>query len=393
MRRLAPKISQNEPRERRRRAASFPRGVFFARFHTRKLTRRLAVSKETVFEWIPNVLNCFFVKEFSTIRAKSDIPINLGAAIIVKDAEKELPKALASIADYCSQIAIVDTGSRDDTPKIASRFGAELYFFEWTGDFSAARNRALKFIRTDWTLVIDSDEELDGESLEKNFPLFETENLGALEILIENSLPDGSKTFHKYPRIFKNHPKIRFEGKIHEQIAPSILSLGLKIIDSSVKIRHRGYKKLDAEKIERNRRALLSSLRESPADDFVKYHLAETEFAAKNFPEAEKLFLAVVGSFALSDEQRDKAKIRLAQINLAKNEFSKAAEFADFSAVSKELESLRLYVFGVARLMSGDLNEAEKALLSPDLDSSSSVSEKNLKDAREALKRLKRGYA
>ncbi len=80
--------------------------------------------------------------------------------MIVRDAEQTLPAALASVRAQCDQLVVVDTGSRDDTVRVARDFGCQVGFFDWCDDFAAARNAALDLMRTDWVFILDSDEVL-----------------------------------------------------------------------------------------------------------------------------------------------------------------------------------------------------------------------------------------
>ena len=55
-------------------------------------------------------------------------------------------------------MVIVDTGSKDETPRIAEEFGARLFHFPWCDDFSAARNESLRHATGDWLFWMDSDD-------------------------------------------------------------------------------------------------------------------------------------------------------------------------------------------------------------------------------------------
>lgn len=82
----------------------------------------------------------------------------LSLCMIVKNEEKHLVRCLRSVRDVVDEIIIVDTGSTDKTVDIAKVFGAKVYDFPWTGDFSAARNQSLAHATGDWILVLDADE-------------------------------------------------------------------------------------------------------------------------------------------------------------------------------------------------------------------------------------------
>jgi hypothetical protein len=78
------------------------------------------------------------------------------ACIIVRDEERRLPAALASVA-FCDEIVVVDSGSRDRTVELARTAGARVVERPWRG-FGAQRNIAIDSTGADWILEIDADE-------------------------------------------------------------------------------------------------------------------------------------------------------------------------------------------------------------------------------------------
>ena len=62
----------------------------------------------------------------------------LSICMIVKNEETVLAKSLESVKDIASEIIVVDTGSTDNTKKIAEDYGAKVYDFEWINDFELA---------------------------------------------------------------------------------------------------------------------------------------------------------------------------------------------------------------------------------------------------------------
>jgi glycosyltransferase involved in cell wall biosynthesis len=302
----------------------------------------------------------------------------LGAAIITRNAEATISNALDSLQGIVQQIVVVDTGSTDATPQICSRFGAELHFFKWRDDFSAARNYALQFMRTDWILQIDSDEILDGDSLLKNIELFNNENIGGIQTEIHNLLKNKSVQKHTYTRLFKNHPQIRYSGRIHEQIVDSIRNAGFDIANSDITIHHFGYAETSPEKLQRNSDLLLKDLRDDPNDVFKKYHLALTHFAAQDFTSAENLLKEIYNSEFLSREQQETALLKLSQIALSREDFQNIHRFTDFTSGDPDREGLRLFIISTALLLQRNFDEALKILHSPLLKNSRLVDQQQV---------------
>lgn len=294
----------------------------------------------------------------------------IGAAIITRNAENTLSHTLASLKGIAEQIVVVDTGSTDTTPHIASRFGAELHFYRWRDDFSAARNHALSFMRTEWILQIDSDEVLDADSFFKNTALFHDASLGGIQVEIHNLLKDNSTQKHTYTRLFKNHPQIRYTGRIHEQITDSVIQAGFSIAESDIIIHHFGYADVSAEKLHRNSELLLKDLHDAPHDAFKKYHLGLTRFAEGNLTDAEILLKEILHSEHLSGEQREIALLKLSQISLAREDFEHVGRYTDFTSMDGDREGLRLFIISAALLLRHNFAEALKLLNSPVLQNS-----------------------
>src|SRR5208282_3153424 len=93
----------------------------------------------------------------------------LSLAMIVKNESRCLARCLQSVKGIADEIVIADTGSTDDTIKIAREFGAKISNFDWVDDFAAARNFAINQTTGGWILVLDADEWV-GENLAKEIP-------------------------------------------------------------------------------------------------------------------------------------------------------------------------------------------------------------------------------
>lgn len=80
----------------------------------------------------------------------------LSVVLLVKNEQDRLPEALESV-DFADEIVVADTGSTDETARVARLGGARVESIGWEG-FVASRNRALAEARHDWVLVLDADE-------------------------------------------------------------------------------------------------------------------------------------------------------------------------------------------------------------------------------------------
>ena len=93
---------------------------------------------------------------------RDKIPIS--AVLITKDAEKHLDRVLGPLS-VCSEIVVLDSGSRDHTRAIAERHGAVWHEHPFAG-YGPQKRRAVALARHDWILSVDGDEVLDDLGVE-----------------------------------------------------------------------------------------------------------------------------------------------------------------------------------------------------------------------------------
>lgn len=179
--------------------------------------------------------------------------MKLSAVLIVRNEENTIKRCLESIKDYVDEIIVVDTGSTDNTILLSKDYTDKVFSFEWTDDFSEARNFGIENASSEYILSIDADEYLDNSAKQVLEQIFKNQNkeYDAFFVEIVNFLDDGSTSNHWAVRVFKN--TLRFSGTIHEEvISENILKLPLKIF-------HTGYLHevvLSKAKSERNIRLL-----------------------------------------------------------------------------------------------------------------------------------------
>lgn len=203
----------------------------------------------------------------------------LTLSMIVKNEERYLRDCLESVKDVVDEIVIVDTGSNDNTVKIAEEYGAFVFHFKWVNDFSAARNFALSKSNLDWILYLDADERLSRNSVKNLIHLTKADKQIGYNCII-NNLDDfkDSPKLMKYVRLFRNSKDIRFTGKAHEQIEPSLINNNYKIVDSNIEIIHYGYNVNEDElkiKAKRNLELLLDENLTKPTS-YLAFQIANS---------------------------------------------------------------------------------------------------------------------
>ncbi|MCL2647995.1 MAG: glycosyltransferase family 2 protein [Phycisphaerales bacterium] len=88
------------------------------------------------------------------------LPISV--AIIAMNEEADLPRCLASVSSFASEIVVIDSGSTDRTPEIAKQYGAKFEYRPWPG-YIAQKNAALDACNQPWILALDADEAVSPE--------------------------------------------------------------------------------------------------------------------------------------------------------------------------------------------------------------------------------------
>lgn len=213
--------------------------------------------------------------------------------MIVKDEEESLADCLNSASPLVDDMIIVDTGSTDQTKKIAKQFTRCVYDYTWRDDFADARNFALNQSDADWVLWLDADERLVIENKDLWLKTFieKFSNYDAFLLPLENYYGPAPTNAHMYLyqsfRLMSVRSGLRYKQSIHEHFD---LSQGeFRLAEEpllGVTVRHFGYLDHYVEKKEkhnRNFKLLEKEKRRHDYDPWIDYHIASEYYRRKDY--------------------------------------------------------------------------------------------------------------
>lgn len=202
--------------------------------------------------------------------------------MIARNEARCIARSLASVRPWVDEMIVLDTGSTDDTVRLATEAGATVHHFSWVDDFAAARNAALDLAHSDWCLVLDADEHLTaGGPVLAALRQQKTDHVGSIEI--NSRFGDGQQQGSAptwLPRVLPSG--VRYTGRIHEQPRHDLPTRRL-----AIHVDHDGYTAEPMKrKGDRNLVLLQAALREHPYDPYLHYQLGKDHEVHDRFEQA-----------------------------------------------------------------------------------------------------------
>ena len=169
--------------------------------------------------------------------------LSISAALIVKNEEKYIKTCMESLQDFADEIIVVDTGSTDKTKEICSNYGALITDYKWDDSFANARNFCLDHCTKSWIIRVDGDEALPLMTKVNIYNAIVNNEADAFLVPIQNIQPNGTYELSSTIRVFKNNPKYRYTGRVHEEIDESLKQAKAKVLKINNPFIHYGYLK------------------------------------------------------------------------------------------------------------------------------------------------------
>lgn len=142
----------------------------------------------------------------------------LSVTIICKDEEDNLARLLPKL-NFADQIVVVDTGSVDNSVKVAEQY-ADVYFYKWRNDFAKARNYAISKAKCDYVMWLDCDDDLPDTTISVIKRWLSDETQRQDFVYLKYRMGVDSQFWFWRERIIRRTSFCRFRGFIHEAVCP-----------------------------------------------------------------------------------------------------------------------------------------------------------------------------
>lgn len=277
--------------------------------------------------------------------------IKLSQCMIVKNEEKNIKKSLTWSKNICFEQIVVDTGSTDNTVKIAEQMGAKVFHFEWINDFAAAKNYAIEQASGDWIAFLDADEYIKEEDAHKIISIIKRTNTYSPKT---RPCIIGCSMFHlddegrvmgmgKQARIFERR-NVRYSGAIHE-IPVCINNKKMFLLEAyeELSIYHTGYSPntyKNVNKLERNI-AMIEKVLADEQDNYDYWsYLGDSLLADGQTEKAEKAYKKVIEceNSTININRRDAAYSSLMSIYVRKEDKNLLSKIEDLHMRYMQLE-------------------------------------------------------
>jgi glycosyltransferase involved in cell wall biosynthesis/Tfp pilus assembly protein PilF len=211
----------------------------------------------------------------------------ISLCVVARDEEGFIAACLSSARAIADEVLVLDTGSTDLTPHLATAAGARVVRWRWRDDYAEAFEAMRARATGDWILNLDADETLDA--------VCHT----AVRRLVEHPEADAYlpqiRSYHYTPRphwrpadpcapascgaygwspsrtvrLFRNDPRYRYTGIVHHTVGPSVAAAGGTLaVSDEIVVHHYGDLRLDRTppKAEHYRSLAERKVREEPGN-------------------------------------------------------------------------------------------------------------------------------
>lgn len=158
--------------------------------------------------------------------------IPLSCFIITQDEADRIGRTIDCVKDWADEVVVIDSGSGDDTVKIAEAHGARVLHRAWTG-YGEQKRFGEDNCRNDWLLNLDADEVLRADLAAEIRALFAggAPQLSFYRFRLVHIYPGDSRPrpfadYHNYIRLY-DRTRGRFSASaVHDEVDPRGAAVG-----------------------------------------------------------------------------------------------------------------------------------------------------------------------
>lgn len=146
--------------------------------------------------------------------------------IITKNESDRIEKVINAVKEIADEILVIDSGSSDDTVKIAAQAGAKILFNQWSG-YGPQKVFGESKCRNKWILNIDADEEVSKDLCSEIKALFfrnEQRNFAGFRVKIVNKFrfeekPKRLAYFYNQLRLYNRDFAGFKDSPVHDSVS------------------------------------------------------------------------------------------------------------------------------------------------------------------------------
>jgi len=159
--------------------------------------------------------------------------IKITCTIIALNEADRISKTLASVSTIADEILLIDSGSEDETCKIANEYGCVVLSNKWQG-YGPQKRFAEDHASHDWILNLDADEVLTEELIldilewkQSKKPLYSGYRFKQMTVYPHCDKPRPFADYHHYVRLYDRRQMRFHESLVHDTVDTKGLDVGL----------------------------------------------------------------------------------------------------------------------------------------------------------------------
>ncbi|MGH8105544.1 MAG: glycosyltransferase family 2 protein, partial [Arenimonas sp.] len=152
----------------------------------------------------------------------SELP--LSGVVITKNEADRIVRCVKSLLKVCREVIVLDSGSTDDTVRLAREAGARVQHQDWLG-FSSQKNVVIELANQPWVFLLDADEWCEDRDLSQLKTLVASDQFESADVwncqrqtyFLGKSLSFGGREKEPVERVFRNDLRY-LPAQVHEKL-------------------------------------------------------------------------------------------------------------------------------------------------------------------------------